>query len=292
MTRPWKPTPRGGFQQVPLESESSVASPLLSRTHTSLSGTGTLTYASADRPAMSDTERAVVVGASSGIGEALAREFAHAGYEVGLTARRRERLEEIGEELPTQAYVARMDVTDTDDAREGFHELCDAMGEVDVVVLNAGVGHENRDLEWATERETIDVNVRGFTALATAAVDRFDEQGGGHLVGTSSVAAHMANGAAPAYPASKAFVSNYLDGLRYRARGGDADLTVTTVEPGFVDTKLAGGTFWMCSPETAAEQMLRGIERGQRKVYVTRRWRLVAAAIDLLPDVLERRAFS
>jgi short-subunit dehydrogenase len=241
---------------------------------------------------MSHPDRAIVVGASSGIGEALAREFADAGYEVGLTARRRERLEEIGESLPTQAYVARMDVTDTDDAREGFHELCDAMGEVDVVVLNAGVGYENRELDWEKECDTIDVNVRGFTALATAAVDRFERQGHGHLVGTSSVAAHMANAALPAYPASKAFVSNYCDALRYRTRGREADVTVTTVEPGFVDTKMAGGTFWMCSPETAAKQMLRGIERGKRKVYVSRRWRLVAGVIDLMPDVLARRLFS
>lgn len=242
---------------------------------------------------MSDERRrAVVVGASSGIGEALARELAEAGHEVGLTARRRDRLETIGEELPTRAYVARMDVTDTEDARDGFAELVEAMGGVDVVVLCAGVGEENRDLDWAVERRTVDVNVRGFTALATAAMDRFDEQGHGHLVGISSVAAHMANGAAPAYPASKAFVSNYCDALRYRARNREADVTVTTVEPGFVDTDMAGGTFWMCSPETAAAQIHRAIRRKRRKAYVTRRWRLVAALVALLPDAVKRRAFA
>jgi short-subunit dehydrogenase len=237
-------------------------------------------------------DRAIVVGASSGIGEALAQELADAGYEVGLTARRRDRLETIGEELPTQAYVAKMDVTDTADAREGFTELADAMGGVDVVVLCAGVGYENRELDWEKERETIDVNVHGFVALATAAIDRFEQQGHGHLVGISSVAAHMANAALPAYPASKAFVSNYCDALRYRAREREADVTVTTIEPGFVDTDMAGGTFWMCSPETAAKQIHRAIRKGKRKAYVTRRWRLVAGLIDLMPDVVKRRAFS
>ncbi|WP_276259367.1 SDR family NAD(P)-dependent oxidoreductase [Haloglomus litoreum] len=243
---------------------------------------------------MSDTETqsAIVVGASSGIGEALAREFAASGYEVGLTARRREKLELIGDQLETQAYVAKMDVTDTEDAREGFRELADAMGEVDVVVLCAGVGYENRDLDWEQERETVDVNVRGFTALATAAMARFEQQGGGHLVGISSVAAHMANGALPAYPASKAFVSNYCDALRYRARNLEADVDVTTIEPGFVDTDMAGGTFWMCSPETAAAQIYRAVRRRKRHAYVTRRWWLVAGLLGLLPDVVKRRLFA
>lgn len=241
---------------------------------------------------MSETDSAIVVGASSGIGEALAREFADHGYEVGLTARRRERLELIGNQLSTQAYVARMDVTDTADAREGFHELADAMGEVDVVVLCAGVGDPNPDLDWETERQTIDVNVRGFTALATAAMERFEDQGHGHLVGISSVAAHMSVGDIPAYPASKAFVSNYCDGLRYRARGLDAAIDVTTIEPGFVDTDLAGGTFWMCSPETAATQIHRAIRRKKPKAFVTRRWWLVAGFIELLPDMVKRRLFS
>ncbi len=239
-----------------------------------------------------DPPSAIVVGASSGIGEALAREFAAHGYEVGLTARRREKLELIGNQLDTKAYVAKMDVTDLADAREGFHEVADAMGDVDVVVLCAGVGRENRDLDWEVERETIDVNVRGFTALATAAMDRFESQGHGHLVGISSVAAHMANGAIPAYPASKAFVSNYCDSLRYRARNLDADVDVTTIEPGFVDTEMAGGTFWMCSPETAAAQIYRAVRRGKRHAYVTRRWWLVAGLIGLMPDVLKRRLFA
>lgn len=237
----------------------------------------------------SDTPSAIVIGASSGIVEALAREFADNSYEVGLAARRRERLERIGDQLPTQACVARMDVTGTADAREGFHELVDAMDAVDVVVLCAGVGDPNPELEWETERQAVEVNVRGFVALATAAVDRFEQQGHGHLVGISSVAAHMSVGDVPAYPASKAFVSNYCDGLRYRARSRDADVHVTTIEPGFVDTDLAGGTFWICSPETAASQIHRAIRKRKARAFVTRRWRLVAGLSELLPDVVKRQ---
>ena len=241
---------------------------------------------------------AVVVGASSGIGEALARELAAEGYEVGLTARRTERMREIGEELPTKAYVATMDLNDAEDAREGFGQLIDAMGSVDLVVLNAAVGLENRDLAWEPERTTVDVNVRGFVAMATAAIQHFEERSGyasdndGHLVGISSVGSSFGNGAAPAYNASKAFVSRYLEGLRYRQAGLDADVTITTVEPGFVDTRMAAGEFWMCSPETAATQIVRAIRRKRRHVYVTPRWRLVDWLLRAAPERLLERLFA
>ncbi|THE63382.1 SDR family NAD(P)-dependent oxidoreductase [Salinadaptatus halalkaliphilus] len=234
-------------------------------------------------------QRAIIVGASSGIGEALARALADEGYEIGLAARRTERMRAIGDELPTKSYVATMDVTDTDDAREGFVELAEAMGSVDLVVVNAGVAPLNRDLEWEPERETIDVNVRGFTAIATAAMDYFDSQGGGHLVGISSVGALLGNPSAPAYSASKAFVSRYLEGLRSRQARRETDVTITTIEPGFVDTELSYGSFWECSPETAASQIARAIQTQKSHAYVTRRWRLVAWVLMALPEPVLRR---
>ncbi|WP_440771646.1 SDR family NAD(P)-dependent oxidoreductase [Natronorubrum sp. DTA28] len=246
---------------------------------------------------MTQTRGAVIVGASSGIGEALARKLADEGYEIGLAARRTERMREIGNELPTKSYVATMDVTDTEDARAGFFELAEAMGSVDLVVLNAGVGPFNPKLEWEAERRTVDVNVRGFVALATAAMEYFETVGredhsselDGHLVGISSVAAHFGGGGVQAYCASKAFVSTYLEGLRARQRGADSNVSITTVEPGYVDTELSMGDFWECSPETAAKQIARAIRTEKTHVYVTRRWRLVAWALDLTPNWLLRR---
>ncbi|MFD1515432.1 SDR family NAD(P)-dependent oxidoreductase [Halomarina rubra] len=237
-------------------------------------------------------ERAIVVGASSGIGRALAEQLAERGYEVGLAARRVERLEELGESLPTKAYVARMDVTETEEARERFDALVEAMGGVDLVVLSAGTGQPNTELDWDVERDTVAVNAQGFAALATAAMERFDEQGAGTLVGISSVAALFGGGASPAYSASKAFVSNYCDGLRAWAAGRDLDATVLDVKPGYVDTEMAFGDFWKCSPETAARQILRVADAGRRHVYVTRRWRLVGWVLRGLPDAALERVFS
>lgn len=260
------------------------------------------------------TRGAIIVGASSGIGEALARRLASDGYEIGLAARRTDRLVEIGKELPTNASVATMDVTEPDAARETFFELTAAMDRVELVVLSAGAGSINRDLSWETERETIDVNVTGFTALATAAIEYF-ERGGidatsesastdrrpapdapidGQLVGISSVAAGFGSPDAPAYNASKAFVSRYLEGLRHRQAANTADVTITTIEPGFVDTDMALGEelFWVCSPETAAAQIHRAIESRRTHAYVTRRWRLIALLFWLLPESIARRLLS
>ncbi len=236
-----------------------------------------------------DGKRVVIVGASSGIGEALARELADRGAILGLTARREDRLEAIADEVPTDAHVARMDVTETEPARATLDDLAETLGGVDVVVLNAGVAMDNRDLAWEPARQTIDVNVRGFAALATAAMDTFREQGHGHLVGTSSVAAHVGNSMAPDYHASKAYVSRYLDGVRYRASDLAADVTVTTIEPGYVDTDLATGDFWLVDVDTAARQMADAIEAKRRHAYISKRWRLVAWVLAVLPDAVLRR---
>ncbi len=249
---------------------------------------------------MTTARGAIIVGASSGIGESLAHELAGDGYEIGLAARRTDRLTQVGNELPTKAYVATMDVTDTADARAGFDELLEAMPPVDIVVLNAGVGSANESLEWEPTRETIDVNVRGFCALATAAIAHFESRQDvssdldGQLVGISSVAARFGNPSTPTYNASKAFVSTYLEGLRHRQATRNANVSITTVEPGFVDTDLLlmDDPFWVASPETAAAQIARAIHRKRDHVYVTRRWRLVAWLFTLLPESIRRRMLT
>ena len=117
-----------------------------------------------------------------------------------------------------------------------------------------------------------------------------ERRGSGHLVRISSLAALRDNRVAPAYAASKAFVSNYLQGVRYRFNKLKLPIVVTDVQPGYVDTRMAKGQlFWVASPETAARQIVAAIRGRKARVYVTRRWRLVAWLMRVLPDALYSR---
>lgn len=237
-------------------------------------------------------KKAVVVGATSGIGRALARALSAKGYVVGVTGRRSHLLDDLVTELPSAAESAVMDVTRLDEARSSFDALAERMGGVDLVVLSAGVGHIDEAESWEHVRETVQTNAIGFAALADAAYRHFEAQGRGHLVGITSVAAVRESGGAPAYHASKAFAARYLAGLRHRASKTALSLSVTDVRPGFVDTAMAKGEglFWVASPEQAASQIMEAIEDARNTVYVTRRWRLVATLLALIPGWLYRRA--
>jgi short-subunit dehydrogenase len=221
---------------------------------------------------------AIIAGGSLGIGRALAHILAGDGYRVAIVARREKLLLELQREIGAACVVRQCDVAETDRAMQVFGELVQELGRVDLVVNCAGVGFLNPELDWDKERQTISVNVAGFAAFANAAMRHFLAQGSGHLVNISSIAALCGSGICPAYNASKAFESLYLDGLRQRVRKSGLPITVTDIQPGFVDTAMSQGErlFWVASPEKAARQIYQAIKKRRRHAYVTRRWRLVA----------------
>ena len=231
--------------------------------------------------------KAIVIGATSGIGKSLAELLAAGGYRVGLVGRRRELLEEMQSRLPNQPLISQIDVADTDTAIAAFRALIDEMGGVDLVVISSGVDFVSRDLPWEKDKMVIQVNVLGFTAIANTAFNYFLEQGSGHLVGISSVTA-VRGGLVTAYNASKAFVSSYLEGLQFRAFKSKKPITVTDIKPGYVDTPMAEGKhlFWAAPPDKAAEQIMDVIKKKKSHAYVTRRWRLVAWMIKIMPRKL------
>jgi len=233
-------------------------------------------------------KKAIIVGASSGIGRELAKLLVRHDYIVGVTARRTELLTELQAELTDKCHIRTMDIADTANAIETLSSLIAEMGGVDLVVISAGTGHSTLDLQWSNEKDTIDTNVSGFTAIATTAFNYFVKQGHGHLVGISSIAALRGSRQAPAYNASKAFVCNYLEGLRHMAMKSKLPIYVTDIQPGFVDTRMAQGDriFWRASTEKAARQIYRAIERKKPHAYVTRRWRLIAWVLKILPNWL------
>jgi len=233
-------------------------------------------------------KKAVIVGASSGIGRSLAKILAAHGYTVGLAGRRLQLLADLQAELPTPSFIQTLDVAKPTEAMAALRSLIREMDGVDLFVISAGTGFINPDLDWRLEQTTIEVNVSGFVAAANVAAEHCQMQGTGHIVGISSIAALRGGGEAPAYNASKAFVSSYLAGLRQRFHQLRLPIAVTDVQPGFVNTAMAKGPnlFWVASPEKAAEQIFDAIRKHRRHVYVTKRWRLVAWAFKILPDWL------
>ena len=175
---------------------------------------------------------AIVVGASSGIGRALALRLARDGWTLGLTGRRVGLLEQLRDEIGAGARVQEMDVADVPAAMAALEELIAAMGGADLVVVNAGTGSVNPDLAWELEEPAIRVNVHGFAAMANVAMRHFLARGRGHLVGISSVSALRGSRYAPAYSASKAFASSYLECLWYYAAQLGLPIAVTDIQPG------------------------------------------------------------
>ncbi len=234
---------------------------------------------------------AIIVGASSGIGAALADLLAKDGYALGLVARRRPELEAVAARLSTPVHVRVADVADPRAAEAAMGELIAALGGVDLVVISAAIGLFNPELQWEREAETLAVNVTGFAAVATAAMRHFQARGRGHLVGISSVAAIRAYGLVPAYGASKAFVSRYLQGLRHWVAKKRLPICITDIQPGFVDTRMAQGEglFWVAPVGVAAKQIYAAIRARRTHAYVTRRWRLVAWLMRVAPDGLYNR---
>lgn len=236
-------------------------------------------------------KKAIIIGASSGIGRQLAITLAKNGYEMGLMARRLEMLEALQKEISTTTYVGHLDISHVDDATEKVEAMIQKMKGTDLIVINAGTGFLNPELDWLKEKKTLDVNIYGFCAMAGVAYHHFAKQGYGQLVGISSIVALRGGAMAPAYNASKAFMSNYLEGLRKKAFQEKLPLIITDIKPGFVDTEMAKGEgkFWVASPQEAAEQITLAILRKKKHAYITRRWRFIGWLLKLIPESLYRR---
>jgi short-subunit dehydrogenase len=229
----------------------------------------------------------IIIGASSGIGRELAKIFSKKGYILGLTGRRLDLLISLQKELSTQSFVKRIDVSQASEAMNLLNELLKEMSGTDLIIINAGIGFINPDLNWKEEKETIEINISGFTAMANVAVEHFSKKSSGHIVGISSIAALRGNGKAPAYNASKAFMSNYLEGLRQKFGKLGSPIAVTDTQPGFVNTEMAKGEgkFWVSSPEKAAKQIYEAIRKKKKHAYITKRWRIIAWILKALPDL-------
>lgn len=237
--------------------------------------------------------RALVVGASSGIGESIARQLGRQGTQVALVSRRAERLEQICGEINSSpaAGHARFwthDVRSHDEVASLFQEIATELGGLDLVVYAAGIMPRLSIGEYPSDRdvETVDTNLTGAILWLNEAARRFAAARSGTIVGVSSIAGDRGRVANPVYNASKAALNTYLESLRNRlARRG---VTVVTVRPGYVRTQqtenLALPRFLpVASSDEAARLILVAAAKGKRIAYIPRWWRIIGTVIRLVP---------
>lgn len=185
-------------------------------------------------------ERVLVIGATSGIGRALAGRLAASGCRVGIVGRRAEPLTERDSDPSENPFFqAAADVTDPAAAVAVLERLVQRMGGMDLCLVAAGAGELNPELDYALELPAIRTNVVGWTAVVDWAYGYFERQGRGHLAVITSVGGLRGSCAAPAYNASKAYQINYTEGLRQRALRSHRPIVVTDLRPGLTDTAMA-----------------------------------------------------
>jgi len=241
---------------------------------------------------MSDCKKAIVIGAASGIGRELVKKLIARGYCVGLVDKKNNLLVELQKQIPENTFVKCMDLLDPLQAMRLLEELIQEMRGLDLLVISAAVASAlDGGLDWEKESEVLGVNVDGFAAMANVGMRHFLKQGFGHLAGFSSVQAVRGNPLTPAYSASKAFVSNYLEGLRFYLRVLKSPVAITEVCAGYVQTDMlsplpAKGLFWVVPVDKAAEIIIRAIEKKRAFVYVSRRWSFVAFCLRHVPEKL------
>ena len=224
--------------------------------------------------------KAIIVGASSGIGLEVARLFIQRGWTVGVAARRLDLLQTIG-----AADVEQIDVTSAD-APEKLMQLVDRLGGMDLFFYASGIGKQNRELTPDIELATVETNGLGFTRMIGCAYRYFAQQGRGHIAAITSIAGTKGLGPAPAYSATKAMQNVYLQALEQQANARKLDIRFTDIRPGFVDTALLSGTFhypMMLKPQAVAREIVSAIEHHKHIRVIDWKYRILTAVWRRIP---------
>lgn len=241
------------------------------------------------------TKRAVIVGATSGIGREVALCLLKKGWKLGLAGRRLSLLQELKQRAPGQIEIQMLDVTD-ERAEEALTDLIERLGGMNLFLLSSGIGFQNTALRADIELNTVRTNVEGFTRLVDAAFRYFkahnDRHCAGQLAVISSIAGTKGLGVAPAYSATKRFQNTYIDALEQLANLQHLNLHFTDIRPGFVATDLLNdGKQYplLMQVESVAKRITRALERKERVVVIDGRYRVLVFFWRLIPRWLWKR---
>lgn len=236
-------------------------------------------------------QRALIVGATSGIGKETALQLLQKGWILGLAGRREEKLKELQQLAPDRIHIRAIDICQAD-APDRLQELIEEMGGMDLYLHCSGIGHQNYQLVPDIELQTLETNGTGFVRMVTAAFRYFARQQGGHLAVISSIAGTKGLGAAPAYSATKRFQNIYIDSLEQLAYMQHLPIRFTDIRPGFVATGLLNdGKHYpmLMSTEKVARHIVRALEKKKRIALIDWRYRIMVALWHLIPPAVWKR---
>ena len=218
--------------------------------------------------------RILIVGASSGIGRELAIQYANNCNEVIAIARRKPLLCELAQ-YSSNIQIAQCDISNIEETKTLLSTIFKRT--IHLAIICSGIGDFNSELDFAIEKQTIDVNIVGWTFCVDTIYKKFEEQSNGHLVILSSCSGLRGEPLAPSYSASKAYQINYIEALCKKAHKNKLPIYITDIRPGLVNTRMAKGSglFWVMPTEKVAKQIINSISKKRQVSIVTKRWRII-----------------
>lgn len=242
-------------------------------------------------------KKAIVMGATSGIGMEVAKLLAAKGWQVGIAGRRIERLQTLisdNKATPQGGIICyqQIDVTSAE-APSQLLELIDKLGGMDLYFHSSGIGWQNNSLDIEKELKTVETNGLGFTRMIDTAFNWFVHHSSqkARIACITSIAGTKGLGAAPAYSATKRFQNHYLECLTQQARMRHLPVSITDIRPGFVKTDLIAGSTYplLLQPEDVAKHIVRAIEKGKEVKVIDWRYAILMFFWRLIPRGLWTR---
>jgi len=243
--------------------------------------------------------RGIIIGASDGLGAALARRLAGEGYSLALLARRKDKLDAVCSEInqalgQPRVYAYAHDVNDYEKVPALLRRIVADLGGLDLVIFAAGVNYAPGGMDkynFENDRQMLQVNLLGAMAWLSPIAAMFQSAGAGQIVGIGSVAGDRGRVGNPGYNTSKAGLATYLEALRNRlTRHG---VNVLTVKPGFMQTEMLkaaqGATPFAIAPEKAAQDIWKAMKKRKQTIYTPSLWRWIMLAIQHVPSFIFRK---
>lgn len=229
----------------------------------------------------------IIIGATSGIGKAVAEIYISRGCKVGIAGRREKELQSIQQQAPKQVEYEVIDITQ-EGAEKHLSRLIEKVGGMDLYFHSSGIGFQNRTLEMSTEINTTQTNVVGFTRMVDTAFNYFKEKGKGHIAVISSVAGTKGIGVAPAYSATKRFQNTYIEALTQLAHIDKLNISFTDIKPGFVATDLLKDANYpmLMKASSVAKKIVKAIQHKRKRIIIDRRYSALIFFWKLIPHCI------